>query len=356
MEYRVLVINPGSTSTKIAVYNNETEVLSETIRHDHEALAKFGSITDQYQFRAGIIEETLEKNDIETSRLSAVIGRGGLLKPIPGGVWKVNEKMIEDLKKGVMGEHASNLGGIIAFNIAEKEGIPSFIADPVVVDEMHEAARISGHPEIERLSIFHALNQKASARRAAAELGKPYEECGLIVAHMGGGISVGAHRRGAVVDVNNALNGDGPFSPERSGGPPSGQLTEICFSGKYTKKEVLKMLKGNGGLKAYLGTADGNEVEAMIKNGDEKALTVYRAMGYQVAKEIGALAAVLKGDVDGIILTGGLAYSRLLVEYIEEHVSFIGRVFVYPGENEMESLRDGVLRVLKGEETPKDYL
>lgn len=355
MKHNVLVINPGSTSTKIAVFEDEKEILTETIRHDHGDLEKFKSIADQYQFRANIIEETLKKNGIDRSRLSAVIGRGGLLNPIPGGVWKVNSKMISDLKKGVMGEHASNLGGIIANDIAAKESIPAFIADPVVVDELDELARISGHPEFTRLSIFHALNQKASARKAALELGREYEDCSFIVAHMGGGISVGAHKKGAVVDVNNALNGDGPFSPERSGSLPAGQLVELCFSGDKTRKEVMKMLKGNGGLKAYLGTADGNEVESMIEKGDEKALLVYKAMGYQVAKEIGALAAVLKGEIDGIILTGGLAYSTLLMDFIKEHVSFLGRIFVYPGENEMESLRDGALRVLRGIETPGEY-
>ncbi len=355
MKYKVLVINPGSTSTKIAVFEDEKEILTETIRHNHEVLSKFDTIADQYEFRTGIIEEALKNNGIETSSLSAVIGRGGLLNPIPGGVWNVNKKMLADLKAGVMGEHASNLGGIIAFNLAEKEGIPSYIADPVVVDELDDLARISGHPHVKRLSIFHALNQKASARKAAAELGKEYEQCNFIVAHMGGGISVGAHRKGAVTDVNNALNGDGPFSPERSGGLPAGQLTEICFSGRYSKKEVLKMLKGNGGLKAYLGTADGSEVENRIKEGDETALLIYRAMGYQVAKEIGALAAALKGRIDGIVLTGGLAYSRLLTDFIKDHISFLGRIFEYPGENEMEALRDGALRVLRGMETPGNY-
>ncbi len=355
MRHKVLVINPGSTSTKIAVFEDEKEILTETIRHDHGTLSQFETITDQYEFRTGIIVETLKNNSIETSSLSAVIGRGGLLNPIPGGVWNVNKKMLADLKAGVMGEHASNLGGIIAFNLAEKEGIPSYIADPVVVDELDDLARVSGHPHIKRLSIFHALNQKASARRAAAELGKGYEQCNFIVAHMGGGISVGAHRKGAVIDVNNALNGDGPFSPERSGGLPAGQLTEICFSGKYSKKEVLKMLKGNGGLKAYLGTADGSKVENKIDSGDETALLIYRAMGYQVAKEIGALAAALKGKVDGIILTGGLVYSKLLTAFIKEHISFLGRIFEYPGENEMEALRDGALRVLRGIETPRNY-
>ncbi len=352
---KILVINPGSTSTKIAVYDGQKEILQQTIRHRHEDLTEFASIGEQYPFRIKIIKKILEEGGIKTEELSAVIGRGGLLRPMPGGVWKVNNKMLEDLKKGVMGEHASNLGGIIAFTIAEKEHIPSFIADPVVVDEMEEEARIAGHPEFERLSIFHALNQKASARKAAADLGKKYEACNFIVAHMGGGVSVGAHRKGKVIDVNNALNGEGPFSPERSGSLPAGQLVEMCFNGKYSKTEMLKKLKGNGGLKAYLGTADGIEVENRVKKGDKKAILIMNAMGYQVAKEIGSLAAVLKGEIDGIILTGGLAYNTLLVKYIQNHISFLGRIFVYPGENEMEALRDGALRVLTKKEKAQEY-
>ncbi len=352
---KVLIIHPGATSTKNAVYEEQQQLLQKTIRHSHDDLARFGSIGEQYPFRVTIIEETLSEGGIKTKDLSAVIGRGGLLRPIPGGVWRVNPKMVEDLGKGVMGEHASNLGGIIAYNIAEKEHIPAFIADPVVVDEMESEARISGHPDFTRLSIFHALNQKASARKAAAALGKEYEACNFIVAHMGGGISVGAHRRGKVIDVNNALNGDGPFSPERSGGLPAGQLVKMCYSGSCTEKEMMKKLKGNGGLKAYLGTADGSEVEERVKKGDPKATLILRAMGYQIAKEIGALGAVLKGEIDGIILTGGLAYSDFLVGLITEHISFLGNVLIYPGENEMEALRDGALRVLHKQEAAREY-
>ncbi len=355
MNRTVLVINPGSTSTKIAVYGENGELLSRTIRHSHEELAKYASIPDQYEFRTEIIKKHLKENGIGFSELSAVIGRGGLLKPIPGGIWKVNSRMVEDLRKGIMGEHASNLGGIIAYSIAEKENIPGFIADPVVVDEMQDEARIAGHPDFIRLSIFHALNQKACARKAAAEKGKRYDECNFIVSHMGGGISVGAHRKGKVIDVNNALNGEGPFSPERSGTLPAGQLVEMCFSGTATKKEMMKKLKGNGGLLAYLGTSDGNEAEEMARRNEKNAALIYRAMGYQVAKEIGAMAAVLKGEIDGIILTGGLAYSDMLVSYIRDHVSFLGEIFVFPGENEMEALRDAAFRVLNGEEEAKEY-
>ncbi|WP_427339943.1 butyrate kinase [Caloranaerobacter sp. DY30410] len=353
--FRLLIINPGSTSTKIAIYDNEKPVLEETLRHSTEELAKYEKIYDQYEFRKNIILETLNEKGINLTKLSAVVGRGGLLKPIAGGTYKVNERMLEDLKVGVLGEHASNLGGILAHEIASQLNIPAFIVDPVVVDEMEDVARISGMPEIERKSIFHALNQKAVARRAAKELGKSYNEVNLIVAHLGGGISVGAHKKGRVVDVNNALDGEGPFSPERTGGLPVGDLAKLCFSGKYTLAEMKKKIKGNGGLVAYLGTNDAREVVKMIKNGDKKAELVYKAMAYQVAKEIGSLAAVLEGKVDGIILTGGIAYDKEFTKWIIDRVSFISKVFVYPGEDEMIALAEGGLRVLRGEEEAKVY-
>ena len=352
---RLLVINPGSTSTKLAVFDDNKEVLCETIRHDNSEIEKFDSIISQYEFRANIILKTLNSHNIDPSSLNCVIGRGGLLKPIQGGVWKVNEKMIEDLKEAKMGEHASNLGAIIAKNIADKNNIPAFIVDPVVVDEMHDIAKFSGLPEIPRKSIFHALNQKATARRAAAELGKKYEECNIIVAHMGGGISVGAHKKGKVIDVNNALNGDGPFSPERSGDLPVSSLVKMCYSGKYSQAEINKMIKGKGGLVAYLGTNDGRVVENRVKDGDKQAENVYHAMAYQIGKEIGSLAAVLKGKVDAIVLTGGLVYDKNFINWIIEMVEGFGKIFVYPGEAEMEALRDGGLRVLYGEEEPHEY-
>ncbi len=355
MEYRILIINPGSTSTKYAVFDGKNEIIVKTIRHNHEELSRFTTIGDQFTFRSELIEKALEEADIPVSSLDCVIGRGGLLKAISGGVWKVNDAMIKDLREAKKGEHASNLGGIIAHSIADKAGAPSFIADPVVVDEMNDFARISGHPELPRLSIFHALNQKATARRAALELGRSYEECSFIVAHMGGGISVGAHLNGRVVDVNNALNGEGPFSPERSGTLPAGQLVQLCFSGYYTEKEILNKLKGNGGLTAYLGTADGTEIEQMIDRGDKNAKLIYDAMAYQVAKEIGALSAVLSGKVDGIVLTGGLAYSSILIGKIKEYIDFIGKIFVFPGENEIDALRDAAIRILTGKEDSKEY-
>ncbi len=283
------------------------------------------------------------------------MGRGGLLKPIEGGTYQVNDRMLEDLRAGLLGEHASNLGGILAFEISKAIGKKSFIVDPVVVDEMQDLARISGLKGIERKSIFHALNQKAVARKYAKSIDRKYEELNLIVAHLGGGVSVGSHEKGRVVDVPNALDGEGPFSPERAGSLPVGDIVNICFSGKYTKEEVKKMLKGNGGIVSYLNTNDAREVEERIDKGDEDARLIYYAMAYQVAKEIGASAAVLKGKVDGIIITGGIAYDKKFTSWIEERVSFIAPVIVYPGEDELTALAEGGLRVLRGEEEAKIY-
>lgn len=353
--FRMLIINPGSTSTKIAVYDGLEPVFVETLRHSAEELAPYSTIFDQYEFRKNVIIKAVEDKGIELSSLNAVVGRGGLLKPIEGGTYSVNEKMLEDLKIGVQGQHASNLGGVIAYEIAKTYNIQSFIVDPVVVDEMQDVARISGMPEIERKSIFHALNQKAVAKRYAKEKGVKYEDLNLIVAHMGGGISVGAHKKGRIVDVNNALDGEGPFSPERSGGVPVGDLVKMCFSGKYTQDEIKKKITGKGGLVAYLGTNDGREVKKMMEEGNKEAELLYKAMAYQVAKEIGSCAAVLKGEVDAVILTGGLAYGEEYVSWIKERVSFISQVVVYPGEDEMLALAEGGLRVLKGEETAKEY-
>jgi butyrate kinase len=353
--FRLLIINPGSTSTKIAVFDNEKPVLEETLRHSNEELAPYATVFEQYEFRKNVILDTLNEKGINITKLSAVVGRGGLLRPMEGGTYKVNEHMLEDLKACVMGQHASNLGGIIANEIALQLNIPAFIVDPVVVDELEDIARISGMPEIDRISIFHALNQKAVARRAAKDLGKSYNELNLIVAHLGGGISVGAHKDGRIIDVNNALDGEGPFSPERAGGLPVGSLVKMCFSGKYTLDEMKKKIVGKGGLVAYLGSNDGREVEKMIANGDKKAELVYKAMAYQVAKEIGACAAVLEGKVDAICLTGGLAYDKALVSWIKERVEFISQVKIYPGEDEMIALAEGGLRVLRGEEESKKY-
>ncbi|MDR0879079.1 MAG: butyrate kinase [Clostridioides sp.] len=353
--YRILTINPGSTSTKIAVFDNETEVFEKTLRHSSEEIGKYAKIADQFEFRKQVIVDALNEGGIKMDEFACVVGRGGLLKPIEGGTYKVDDNMLADLRVGVSGQHASNLGGVIAKEIADEIGVDAFIVDPVVVDELADVARISGMPEVERVSIFHALNQKAIARRYAQENNKNYNEMNLIVAHMGGGVSVGAHEQGRVVEVANALDGEGPFSPERSGGVPIGQLSAMCFSGEYTLEDIQKKITGNGGLVAYLGTNDAREVEAMIEKGDKKAALLYDAMAYQIAKEIGACAAVLKGKIDGIILTGGIAYSKSFTKAIVERVEFLHEVTVYPGEDEMIALAQGGLRVLDGVEAAKKY-
>jgi len=355
MSYKILVINPGSTSTKIGVYEDETPVLVETLRHSAEEIGKYATIYDQYEFRKEVILKVLADKNFDVKELGAVVGRGGLLKPVEGGTFAVDEKMLEDLKVGVMGQHASNLGGIIADEIAKSLGIPSFIVDPVVVDEMQDVARISGMPELERKSIFHALNQKAVARRYAAEKGKDYDDVNLIVVHMGGGVSVGTHKNGRVIDVNNALDGEGPFSPERSGGVPVGQLVDLCYSGKYTIAEMKKKITGRGGMVAYLNTNDFIEIEKKAMEGDKEYKLIFDAFIYQVAKEIGKNAAVLAGKIDAVILTGGIAYSKPVVAGISEMVSFIAPIVVYPGEDELLALAQGGLRVLKGEEAAKVY-
>ncbi|MGD9493160.1 MAG: butyrate kinase [Bacteroidales bacterium] len=356
-EILVLAVNPGSTSTKIAVFDiHNKKLFQKNLKHSAEELAPFPTITDQYEFRKNNILKELKDAGIETADIKVVVGRGGLVKPIPSGVYEVNEVMKADLKVGVLGQHASNLGGLIADDIAKSIGhAKAFIADPVVVDEMQDLARITGHPEFERISIFHALNQKAIAKSHAKSQGKDYNALNLIVVHLGGGISIGAHRQGMVVDVNQALDGEGPFSPERSGTLPVGAVAKLCFSGKYSHDEIKKMITGKGGLVAYLGTNDAQEVENRVKDGDQKATLVYKAMAYQISKEIGAAAAVLKGQVDGILLTGGIAYDKGFVEWIREHVSFISQVFVYPGEDEMQALAFNGISFLKGEADVKVY-
>lgn len=354
-DYKILVINPGSTSTKVALFSNEQLLFEKKIEHSNKELSNFNKIIDQYHFRQDIIIGFLKEKGISLSTLNAAVGRGGLLKPIASGTYRINENMLYDLRKGVSGEHASNLGGLLAHGIAEKLSIPSFIVDPVVIDEMKPVARISGMPEIPRISILHALNQKAVARKAALDLGKKHEKVNFIIAHLGGGISVGIHCKGKIIDVNNALNGEGPFTPERSGGVPVGVLVELCFSGKFTKDEIKKKIKGKGGLVAYLSTNDVREVIKRIKQGDKKANLILEAMAYQVAKEIGAGATVLKGQISAIILTGGIAYNNEFVNMIRDRVSFLSLVMVYPGEEEMLALCEGALRVLKGEEVEKIY-
>lgn len=354
-KYRILAINPGSTSTKIAVYDNQELVFEKVVRYSNEELAPFESVIEQYEFRKNGILQLLGENDIDIADFDAIVGRGGLLKPIEGGTYAVNDAMLEYLRIAERGEHASNLGGVIAKEIADKLGIPAYIVDPVVVDELADIARISGLPGYDRVSIFHALNQKAVARKIAKQLGKTYEAANLIIAHMGGGITVGVHQGGKVIDVNDGLYGEGPFSPERTGTIPMGHMLELSFSGKYTIGEVKKKIAGKGGLVAYLDTNDGREVVKMIEAGNTKAKLVYEAMAYQIAKEISADAAVLNGKVDAIVLAGGLAYDKLLVKLIADRVRFIADVVVVPGEDEMIALTEGALRVLRGEEKAKVY-
>jgi butyrate kinase len=353
--YNVLVINPGSTSTKIAIFNGFDVVFEQTLRHSSEELKGFHKIIDQYDFRKNVILNSIKENGYNLENLDAVVGRGGLLKPIPSGTYLVNDDMLQDMKTAKYGEHASNLGGTIAYEIASSIGKNAYIVDPVVVDEMDDIARISGYPELPRKCIFHALNQKAVARRTARDLGKNYDKLNLVIAHLGGGISVAAHRKGKIIDVNNALDGDGPFSPERTGGLPFGDLIKLCYSGKYTADQLKKQFVGKGGMVAYLNTNDGRQVRKMIDEGDKKAELVYKAMAYQVSKEIGAQATVLKGQVDCIAITGGLAYDDLLVSWIKESVGFIAPINVYPGEDEMLALCEGVVRVLDGSEQAAQY-
>jgi butyrate kinase len=346
----ILAINPGSTSTKIAVFHSATPVFVKNIRHTADELKPFEKITDQFEFRKDVILEQLKEADVKLNLIKAVVGRGGLLKPIPSGVYEVNDKMKEDLIHSPLREHASNLGGLIADDLSKS--LPStraFIADPVVVDELEDIARFSGHPLLKKISIFHALNQKAVARNHAKSIMHKYEELNLIVVHLGGGISVGAHLKGRVIDVNQALDGDGPFAPERSGTLPAGDLVRLCYSGKYTQKEVLKMITGEGGLVAYTGTNSAYDIEMKAIEGDIFSKQIFEAMAYQVSKEIGAMFAVLKGDVDAILITGGVAHSKWFVNEIIERVHRFAPTHVYPGEDEMEALAYNGLRVLTGE-------
>lgn len=352
----ILAINPGSTSTKIAVYTNTKAIFLKSIHHSPEELGNFKSISEQYSFRKDLILQELVNAKIEMDLIEAVVGRGGLLRPIKSGIYLINEKMKKDLQKGILGQHASNLGGLIADEIATSlPNAKAYIADPVVVDEMNRVAKITGHPDYKRLSIFHALNQKATARSYARLLNKKYEDLNLIIAHLGGGISVGAHQKGRVIDVNNGLDGDGPFSPERSGSLPTGQLVDKCFEEGATKEQMRLILTGGGGLMAYFGTNSAYQIELQALEGDENARLIQDAMSYQVAKEIGALSTVLRGEVDGIILTGGIANNPMVVEYIKKMVTFIAPVIIYPGEDEMHALAMNGMMVLRGEVNPKVY-
>ena len=362
---KILVINPGSTSTKIAIMEldmnavDEKDIIKQTfstnIKHSSEKVDEFLKIADQYQWRKQCVLDELEANNINISEIKYVIGRGGLIKNISSGIYRINDSMLEDLKNGYNGHHAANLGGLMADDIAKSIGVEAFTADPVVVDEMEPIAKVSGHPLFERKSIFHALNQKAIARTYAKRIGKKYEDLNLIVVHMGGGISVGTHRKGLVIDVNQALNGEGPFSPERSGTLPVIDVIKACFSGNYTEEEMNKIVVGKGGFVGYLGTNNALEIEQRRDSGDKEAEFYSSAMAYQIAKEIGSSATVLKGEVDAILLTGGMAYDKWFVNEIAGRVAFIAPVEPFPGEDELYALALNVYLMLKEEIPCKEY-
>lgn len=356
MEYIILAINPGSTSTKIAIYKNEAPLFVKTLRHSSEEIGRYAKVSDQFQFRKDLIVKAVEEEGVKMSDINAIVGRGGLVKPIESGVYEVNEALKNDLINPPMGEHASNLGGLIAADIAKDiPGARAFIADPVVVDEMEDVARMTGLPELPRVSIFHALNQKAIGRAYAKSVGKKYEELNLVIAHLGGGISIGAHRLGRVVDVNNALDGEGPFSPERAGSLPVGALVKMCFSGKYTLAEIKKMINGKGGMVAHVGTNSSKDISDRAAAGDAQCAALNDALIYNIAKMIGSMSVVLRGKVDAILITGGIAYDKYICAEIEKMVSTIAPVKVYPGEDEMGALAENGLNVLTGEVAPKEY-
>ncbi|HBC97631.1 MAG TPA: butyrate kinase [Clostridium sp.] len=354
MEYRVLVIAPGSTSTKVYVCKDGEKIIEETITYSSTCTSKYSKIYDQFQFRKEDVLRVLREKNFDLNTLDAIVGLGGLLDLAKDEIYRVNELMINDLKSGTQGEHASNLGAIIAYSIANPLKIPAFTVNSVTIDELQDIARISGMPEIIRKSRFHALGQKSAAKRYAESIGKDYADLNLIVAYLGGGVSVGAHKRGKVIDVNNALDGDGPFATERAGGLPVGDLVNLCYSGKYSHQKIKKMITGEGGITAYLGTSDFRKLEMKVNNGNKNAKDVFDAFILQVSKEVGRCAAVLSGDVNAVILTGGIAYSEKAVDEVKKRVSFIAPVICLPGEYELLELADAGLRALKGEEI-KEY-
>ncbi|HHV26323.1 MAG TPA: butyrate kinase [Tissierellia bacterium] len=353
MGYKILAINPGSTSTKIALYDDEKEIFTKTLEHPIDEIEKYDKTIDQFEMRKDLIISFLKENGYDIDDLSAVVGRGGMLPTVKSGAYTVNEAMIDVLSNRPVMEHASNLGAPIAYEIAKMARVKAYIYDSVRTDELKDIARISGMPDIPRTSTCHVLNTRATAMKVAKKYGKRYQDMNFVVAHLGGGVSLNVHEKGRIVDIIS--DDEGPFSPERAGRVPCRELIDLCFSGKYDKKTMQKKLRGNGGLRAYLDTVDAREVEKMIKDGDEKASIIYEAMAYQVAKGIGELATVVDGEVDAIILTGGIAYSHMMVSWIKKRVKFLAPVEVMPGENEMESLAYGTLRVLKGEEAAREY-
>ncbi|MBP3834707.1 MAG: butyrate kinase [Prevotella sp.] len=350
----ILVINPGSTSTKIAVYEDEKQILKKNISHSIEELSAYENIIDQYEFRKNLVVKEVNEAGIPF-KFDAVIGRGGLAKPVEGGVYEINQRMIDDTR-ATLHHHACNLGCIISFEIAKEIGCRSFIANPVLVDELCDYARVSGSPLMPRKPIWHALNQKAIARRFAKDQGKRYEEMDIIVCHLGGGISVAVHQHGRAVDVSNALDGEGPFSPERAGTLPAGDLVHLCFSGKYTQAQIEKMIAGQGGLAAHLGTNDMRLIEQWVNEGNEKAKFLVDAMIYHVAKEIASKGAVLCGKVDAILFTGGIAHWKYVVDELCRRVDYLAPTYRYPGEDELEALSFNALSVLRGEREAKEYV
>ncbi len=352
----ILAINPGSTSTKIAVFHHNKFVFLKTIRHEIDELHSFNQTVDQLEFRMNLVLAEVKENHIPFHQIGMIIARGGLIHPIESGVYEVNDAMIADLEKGLTGDHASNLGGLIAHRLlAQFPQAKAYIADPVVVDELQDVARISGHPAFQRISIFHALNQKSTARTYAHSRGMEYNDLNLIIAHLGSGVSIGAHKKGRVIDVNNGLDGEGPFGPERSGTLPTGALVRYCFNGSVSESEIEKMLVGQGGLFAYMGNNDAHHLEKLAREGDSKARLIQDAMAYQICKDIGAMAAVLGGEVHAIIITGGIAHNPDLTSYIKEHVGFIAPVFIYPGEDEMRALALNGSMLLSGKITAREY-
>lgn len=352
--YLQLIINPGSTSTKLALYRDEEKIVQEDVTHDSAELAKYKDIVDQVPMRMAFIQDFLTRHNVDPKELSCVMGRGGLLPGLKAGGYQMNEDLKIALGGDLSSPHASNIGGILAYEIAKPLGIPSYIYDAVTSAELPHLARITGTPNVYRNSFCHALNSRAQAIRYASQLvGKEYRDLRLLVAHLGGGISLSAHVGGRIVETIG--DDEGPFSPERAGSIPALELIKMCFSGKYTAADMKKMMRGKGGMMAYLGTSDARVIEKMIAEGDEKAKEIYEAQAYQVAKGIGLLSATMKGKVDAIILTGGMAYSKMLTGWISEYVSYIAPVVVLPGENEMEALAFGGLRLLKGDEMPNTY-
>jgi butyrate kinase len=351
----LLVINPGSTSTKMALFNGDRKMSEEAVRHDSAELARFDNVADQFEHRMRAINAWIESLRLEHDQIAAVVGRGAPLRPVEGGAYAISDRLIEELRTRKYSNHASNLGAIIAHHLGQRFGAPSLISDPITIDNFTEVARISGVPEIERKCRVHALNIKEVCRREAAKLGKTLEEINFVAVHMGGGVSVAALRGGKVIDVNDALLGMGPFSPDRAGALPIGGLVKLCFSGTYSESEMIDKLSKQSGLVAYLGVADLRDVEKMIDSGDKKALLYFNAMAYQIAKEIGSAAVALEGKFAAIVLTGGMAHSRRLVNEIETYIAFLGKVIVVPGEFEMEALAAAGMRVLTGEEQLKTY-